>query len=81
MNISSIALTNFDASSLDVPTADVDYVETCSVVPIGAVGANNVSNVEGTVVVNARMTCTKVVAISIFFNWINLSNSFFVSLN
>jgi len=45
MDISSIALTNFAAFSLDVLVADVDYVETYYVVAIGAMGANDAANV------------------------------------
>lgn len=61
MDISSIALTNFFASSPDAPVADVDAVEIGCVVAIGAVGANAPANVEGTTVVTAGMTFTEVV--------------------
>jgi len=81
MDISSIALTNFVASSPTLPADDVDSVETYCVVGIGAVGGNEAANVEGTTVETVGMTFTEVVAISVCFNWIKLSNSFFVSLN
>lgn len=71
MDISSIALTNFTTSS-DVPIIDVDCVEIYSTVAIGAVGASEAANVEGTVVETVGMTFTEVVAISLFFDWIKV---------
>jgi len=68
MDISSIDLTNFAASSPDVPAADVDSVETYSNVAIGAVGVNEAANVECTTIETIGMTFTYAVAISLCFN-------------
>lgn len=58
MDTSFIDLTNFVASS-NVPASDVDCVETFSALGIGAVGANEAANVEGTGVETVEMKFTE----------------------
>jgi len=81
MDISSIAFTNFDASSPYIPVADVDFVETCCAMDIRVVGANEAKDIEGIAVDTVGMTFTDVVRRSLCFNWTKLSNSFSVSFN
>ena len=70
---------NLSASCLDVPIV-VDSTVTGNVVAGGAVGANEAASVEGTVVDTVGMKFVEVVAMSVCFNWIKLSNYFSVSL-
>ena len=81
MDFSSIALTNFAASSPYVPATDVDSVETYCTVGIRVLGANEAVDVEGIVVDTFGMTFIDVVPRSLCFNWTKLSNSLSVSFN
>ena len=74
-------LTKSVAFSPDALASDVGYVETSYDVGMGAIGANEVSNVQVTVVETVGMTSVDVVAISLCFNWIKVPNYFSVSLN
>jgi len=84
--MSSITLTNLLASSPVDPVgvylvANVDAVEAGSVVAIGAVGANDATKVEGTVVVTVGITVVGAVSRLACFTCINLSNSFSISFS
>jgi len=64
MDISSMAFTNSYIFSVEV-LAVIDSVVNDSVVAGGAVGAKEVANIEGTVVVTVGMAAVEVVAISL----------------
>lgn len=75
-----MALTNYASFSPNA-LAIVDFVVTGNVVASGVIGASEAASVEGTTVDIVGMTFVEVVALLVCFNWINLSNSFFVSLS
>ena len=63
-----MAFTSSAAFSADVPTAVVDLVVIGSGVAGGTVGANDASNVEGTIVDTMGMIVLEVVAMSLCFD-------------
>lgn len=86
MDIYSIALTSLFASSPVDPTvvdhvANVVSVDSGSVVAIGAMGAKDATNVEGTIVVTVGTTIGGASSRLAYLNCINLSSSFSISFN